>query len=179
MTGGTVGEGFQANDGSAIDISGGLIGERFTANDGSVVNISGGAFGESASESVAAFAEPNEFFVSALVSSLPPSAVFRANDGSEVNLFGSEFAIDGVLLEGLISGESFLVSDRDVTLSGLFADGSVFSFELNSAFTSSSDFFSPEAALSVTTVVAIPEPSALTLLTLLGAGCLASRRRQF
>ena len=42
----------------------------------------------------------------------------------ELNLFGSEFAIDGVPIEGMNPGETFTIDDRDVELSGLLADGS-------------------------------------------------------
>jgi hypothetical protein len=45
------------------------------------------------------------------------------------------------------------ISDRDVTLSGLLADGSPFDFELFSQNFSGRDYFHPDAFLSVTLVV--------------------------
>ena len=55
--------------------------------------------------------------------------------GSNVNLLGSDFALNGTPIEGLVVGEAFPVTDRDVTLSGLLADGSPFSFDLNTSQT--------------------------------------------
>ena len=104
---------------------------------------------------------------------------FDAFDGSQVNLIGTEFFLDGSELEGFIVGEPFTVTDRDMTLSGLLADGSPFSFELNSGFSDSHDFFSLGATLTVTSV---PEPSCIVLAiaaTLLTGGCLRDRTRQF
>ena len=91
---------------------------------GSEVNISGGTVGRS----------------------------FLAESGSEVNLLGSEFFLDGELLDTLIFDEPFTISDRDVTLSGTLEDGSLFSFGLNSSFVSSEDLFELGATLTVTLV---------------------------
>ena len=53
--------------------------------------------------------------------------------------------------------EAFTIDDRDVTLSGLLADGSAFSFDLNSdnapnGVVPTEDFFSSSATLTVTLV---------------------------
>ena len=85
---------------------------------------------------------------------------FGAFDSSYVNLIGNKFVLDGSELEGLIVGEPFTITNRDVTLSGLLADGSPFSFELNSTESDISDFFSRDATLRVTLV---PEPSCIVL----------------
>ena len=146
ISGGTVGDFFDAGIGSVVNISGGTVGNFFTANSGSEVNISGGTVG-------------NDFF-----------AIF----GSEVNIFGSEFFIDGVELETLLLGEAFTITDRDVTLSGLLADGEQFGFELGSA-DSLDDFFSSEATLTVT--LTVPEPSSPALISLAVVMGLARRRR--
>ena len=122
ISGGTVGNFFDAFDGSQVTISGGTVGDFFNAFSGSQVTISGGAVGES----------------------------FDAFSGSEVNLIGSEFFLDGSELEGLIAGETFTVTDRDVTLSGLLEDGSPFSFDLNR--NRPGDFFSAQATLTVTLI---------------------------
>ena len=78
----------------------------------------------------------------------------RINAGSdtEVNLFGSEFVLNGVLLDdSLTLGDAFTIVDRDVTLTGLFTDGTSFSFDLNSNDDGSFlDSFDPSATLTVT-----------------------------
>ena len=124
ISGGTVGIYFRAREGSVVNISGGSVGYLFQALEGSEVNISGGSMGD----------------------------LFRAKSSSNVNLFGSDFALDGVLLDNLSSGEAFTVLDRDVTLSGLLADGSAFSFDLNSVAIPGSreDAFDSSATLTVT-----------------------------
>ena len=112
-----------------VNISGGTVGDSFTAESGSVVNISGGIIGDN----------------------------FSAISGSEVNLFGSQFFLDGVELD-LLPGQTFSISSRDELLSGVFANGDPFSFQLNtnSPFGGnplagvSSVFFSPTATLTVT-----------------------------
>ena len=82
--------------------------------------------------------------------------IFSADGGSQVNFIGTEFFLDGAEVEGLIVGEPFTVDHRNVTLSGLLADASPFSFELNSR-SSRSPFFSQDATLTLTLV--LPEPS--------------------
>ena len=56
--------------------------------------------------------------------------------------------------------DAFTINDRDVILSGLFADGSAFSFDLSSAVPSDfgftfDDFFDPDSTLTVTLVSAV------------------------
>ena len=121
--GGTIGEGFWALAGSAVNISGGTIGDFFSARMDSVVNISGCTL----------------------------SFEFEARAGSAVNLFGSDFVLDGVPLDSLTVDDAFTITDRDVALSGVFADGSAFSLLLNSDL-SLGDFISPDATLTVTLV---------------------------
>jgi len=60
ISGGMVGDGFDANGGSTVNVSAGMIGRSFRANGGSTVNISGGVVGDA----------------------------FRANGGSTVNISG-------------------------------------------------------------------------------------------
>jgi len=69
-----------------------------------------------------------------------------------VNLSGTEFYIDGAPLDDLVFNAPFTLMDRDVTLSGLLADGSSFLFDLNSNFVVNEDFFSPDATLTLTLV---------------------------
>ena len=113
---------FDANSGSTVNISGGSVDNEFEAHSGSEVNISGGTV----------------------------SSGFKASSGSEVNLFGTDFAIDGVLLADLVAGEKFTILDRNAVLSGVFADGSAFSFDLNTDFAFSETEFAPDATLTVT-----------------------------
>lgn len=48
--------------------------------------------------------------------------------------------------------EALTITDRNVTLSGVLADGSAFAFDLNSAFVPGTDFFATLATLTVTLV---------------------------
>ena len=103
ISGGTVGSNFNAPSGSTVNISGGAVGSNFIAGGGSTVNISGGTVG-------------SNFFAL----------------GSTVNLFGTEFFLNGSLVDTLTLGEPFTIFDRgeDVVLSGVFADGTLFDFDL-------------------------------------------------
>ena len=107
-----------------VNISGGAVGADFLAFSGSVVNISGGSVGER----------------------------FNADSGSEVNFFGTEFFLNGVLLEDLNLDQAFVITERDQILSGTLLDDSDFEFDLNSDFSNPGDFFSTDALLTVTLV---------------------------
>lgn len=144
ISGGTVGDGFDANPGSTVNISGGSVGGAFEAFSGSTVNISGGTVGGG----------------------------FDANSGSTVNLFGTSFILDGVELTNLVLGEAFTITDRNVTLTGVLADGSVFDFDLFDSFVFPEDYFDTNASLTVTLV---PTPGATGVLSL---GCLLAMRRR-
>ena len=62
----------------------------------------------------------------------PPSEFqLQVRSDGDLNLYGSEFAIDGVLIKGLESGVPFTVKDRGIELSGIYADGSSFSMPLD------------------------------------------------
>ena len=125
VTGGNLANFFYAFSGSEVNISGGNVGICFDAFMGSQVNISGGNIGDN----------------------------FRGQGGSEINLFGSDFILDGLLLDtSLTPGKAFTILDREVTLSGLLADGSPFSFDLNLVNGSNQNFFSSDATLTVTLI---------------------------
>jgi len=147
--GGSVGSGFDAFPNSMVNISGGLIGDFFNAFSSSEINISGGSWG---------------FLVS--------------NGDSEINLFGSDFFLDDVSLDDILPlGDAFTIDHSNGgTLSGLFADGSPFSFELNSELGGFRDRFHPATTLTVTQVSTVPEPSSLALIGL-GCATLLTRRR--
>jgi hypothetical protein len=69
---------------------------------------------------------------------------------------------------GLTPGQSYTVTERDITLAGTYIDGSAFAIDLDSAT------FKSDATLTVTL---IPEPSSLALLSLIGLATLTRRRR--
>ncbi|MCH7752566.1 MAG: hypothetical protein IH898_10490, partial [Planctomycetes bacterium] len=124
VTGGRLSSNFEAV-GAEVTIVSGLVGTDFDAFTGSVVDISGGSVGND----------------------------FDAFSGSEVNLFGTEFVLDGIdIMASLTLNDPFTITDRDVTLSGLLADGSPFSFDLNSTNAFPQDYFDPGALLTVTLV---------------------------
>ena len=130
ISGGTgVGSFFRAGPGSVLNISGGDWGRTLQAESGSIVNISGGNFGGALS--------------------------FEASEGSFVNLSGSEFSIDGTPVSNLQPGQPVTITDRDVTLSGVLADGEPFSVDLDAGnpyydFLNFNGFFSPDASLTLT-----------------------------
>lgn len=121
------------------DFAGDILNGSAYAREVSTLNISGGSF----------------------------DGTFTALKGSVVNIFGSAFYLDGVLLTGLTPYDAFVVHERERTLSGTLADGSLFSFDLNPTGGSGLDLFSADARLTVTLV---PEPSMALLAAF--AGCL-------
>jgi len=80
-------------------------------------------------------------------------ARFEIHPGAELNLFGSDFAIDGAPIAGLIPGQSVEITERDVILSGVLTDGSPFSFPLNSD-SAANDYVDFAASVTVTQVPA-------------------------
>ena len=56
----------------------------------------------------------------------------------------------------MIVDQAFTIENRDVILTGLLADGTAFSFDLNTEFYYG-EFFSPDATLTVTLVSAVPD----------------------
>ena len=140
ISGGNVGQAFNAFLGSEVNISGGVVGGFFDARAGSEVNISGGAVGLGFD----AF--------SGSVINIRGGAIetgFHARDGSVVNVIGDNFLLDGVPVAGLGLGQVLEIENRDVTLSGVLADGTAFSFDLNSVDNNSDDFFDENATLTV------------------------------
>ena len=185
ISGGDVGNNFEANSGSVVNVSGGNIGSPFRANFGSQVNISGGIFGAN----FEAF-DGSEVNISGGVF----GDNFDVSSGASVNISGSLFLIDGVELNELLPSQAFTITDRDVTLSGLLADGQSFSFDLNSidatfteteffggipvesVFDVGDDFFDRGATLTVT--LTVPEPSSTGFIAALFALGFARRHRR-
>jgi hypothetical protein len=144
---------------SVVNISGGAIGENFLNNpidvsDGGVVNISGGAFAGLGAKGLAVF-NGGEANISggAFTNADRNVAVY---DGGEIDVFGTSFLLDGVAIEGLLPGEPLTITQRGVSLSGLLADGSPFSIDLNPSdpFPADGDWVHPGATLRV----ALPLP---------------------
>ena len=132
---------------------GGSFGDFFEVLAGGTVNISGGSFADS----------------------------FDARSGSTVNLFGTEFFLNDTLIDASTLGETITIFDRgdDVILSGLFADGTRFDFDLNSGavFSNTRDSFDSGATLTITRVVAVPEPGCGLTLATMSLVLLVRRRR--
>ncbi len=164
ITGGTVNTTFYAADASTVNMSGGMMsGNLFVfggstveisgdsvvtglllVEDGSVANISGGIFDRVEARRGGAVTISGGSFAA------PVNLVALA--GSTVNLKGSKFSLVDMPIEGVAIGEPYILSERSGTLSGRFADGSAFAFQLTS--------FSPDARLTLTV---IPEPSSALL----------------
>jgi hypothetical protein len=105
-----------------VSISSGSIGNRFSAYLDSVVNIRGGTIGDNF------YVSNSEVNISGGTIGEPFTARFK----SDVNLLGSNFVLDGVLLDdSLTIDDAFTIYDRDVILSGLLSAGSAFSFDLH------------------------------------------------
>ena len=127
ITGGSVGIATQVFDGATVAISGGSVGGGFNAEPGSSVTISGGTL----------IAEE-----------------FQAEEGSTVNLVGTQFLINGFdFTASLAMNMPWKVTQRDVTLAGVLADGTPFSFDLASVPSQYGGSFDPNGLLTVTRVL--------------------------
>lgn len=132
-------------DNGVVNITGGAVGDRLTILDGGQVNISGGMISD---------------------------RFFKADENGEVHFFGESFLIDGVPLTDLLINEAKLITERDVNLSGILADGLAFSIDLNSTSIGDEAVFDLNSTVTVTL---IPEPGTLTLF-LCGMACTLRRR---
>ena len=129
-------------EGGVVNIGGGAIGNDFGLNFAQV-DITGGSIGDS-------FRLGNTF---ANISGGSIGNGFTVVNESDINIIGSSFTLDGAPLDdGLTVDTFFEISDRDVTLSGLLADGSEFSFDLNSSSVDGEDFFDSRSTVGVTLV---------------------------
>ena len=153
ISGGSTGNQWEAQAGSEFNISGGVMGTEFTALADSVVNISGGTFEEFVSEGGEVnitggnlgedFEAEEGSVVNISGGTLGNSTNF--NSGRKVNLFGSDFRMNGVLLDdSLVPGRRLEIAAEDGVLTGVFFDGTAFSFDFTD-----SDFVSSSAMLTV------------------------------
>jgi len=178
VTGGSIGDFFTANRGSTVNVNGGLIGDFFNARIGSDVNINSGTIGDSfnAADSCdvtitggnigsgfAAF-----FGSSVTIAGGQVGDNFLAASSSNVDIVGQSFQLrdidDGSLIQDLTStiqpGTPFPLANRDVTLTGVLADGSPFEFDLYSVFAADRDFFAADSELRLN-LTFVTQPSAL------------------
>jgi hypothetical protein len=127
-----------------VTVRDGSIGERMVLYQGRTLDYSGGVIGDA----------------------------IQAREGSRVNIRGTHFYIDGVELT-LPANSELLIPQRDVTLTGLLADGQPFEFNLHSQ-AGQGDFFSPDATVAI---MLVPEPGAVTLTAFLFVSLAMSSRR--
>ena len=165
ITGGNVSRSFRALSGSEVNIDGGSVGDFFSAESGSEVNIDGGSVGLFNADSDVNINGGTFSDFAANVGSVVDitggvfAERFLAFSGSDIEIRGSDFVLDGEPLDdNLTFGIPFTITNRDVTLSGVFADGSAFSFDLNSVtFAPDEDLFEPSATLAVTLISEFPQ----------------------
>ena len=127
--------------GGSVNISGGTIGNLSTFNN-PVIDVSGGVIGDGT----------GSFSVTGIlnISGGEFQNRLRVGSESEVNLFVLEYQIDGQSPDSQGIGETVTIADRDVTISGILADGTPFSFGLNTGSVAfSEDSFASDAALNV------------------------------
>ena len=137
VRGGEVGGFFQLRNGSELNLSGGVI-ESFGVLSNSTATITGGE--------VTVFPD----IVSGLVNIRGGNvASVRVFDDGAVNIFGSEFFIDGVLVDDLAVGETRIISQRNVDLAATLEDGSFFDVFLDSTIRG----LQPDAATFNSTVM--------------------------
>ncbi|MCA9263900.1 MAG: hypothetical protein KDA60_08610 [Planctomycetales bacterium] len=184
--GGIVGDDFSAGFGSSILIQGGSIGDNFysassrvTIESGEVgnrfemvrnteFNILGGSVGDS----LQAYSGSQLNMQGGVVGER-----FTARSGSNVNLYGRQFTLDGIDITHSLSYDvPTTISQRDVILSGILADGTRFEFGLNSEF-GRGDVFQRNSKLTLTLLVPEPSGALLTLLGVMVVGRHPFRRR--
>ena len=120
--GGSVGEVLEVFD-SVVNVEGGQIGQGMRLLPGSTLNLSGGQMGRR----------------------------LQASADTQVNIVGHSFAVNGVYLDhGLSVGESLVLEDRDVSLTGILGDGTPFIFSLSHYNFYQLEYFDPDMTLTLT-----------------------------
>lgn len=175
ISGGNVGGFFQLIGNTDLNLSGGVIQSFGLFNDNTVANITGGT--------VTDFPDILDGTVNISGGNVNAVRVFggqAGGNGANLNLFGTQFFIDGTPVS-LSNGQAFTITPRNVTLSGLLADGSNFSFSLSDTFVGLADpnpgFALDGSTVTVTQVVGIPEPAALPMMLLALSGLILRRGR--
>lgn len=159
ITGGHIGNHFHIRGGT-VNISGGLIGDHMVVDTDSVANITGGDIGDNFST-----------YNSEVNISGGRFGDRFDSDQSDINLFGRAFFLNGIEISDLIIGEAVGIVDRGVTLSGILADGSDFSFDLNPFPVVDGDRFQSTGL----TVTLVPEPWSILMLIVGSLAFLYSR----
>jgi hypothetical protein len=138
-----------------LNQTGGVLGEEFfRIYKGGVANISGGSFGPTSSVgSIAAVAA-----------------------GGVVNLIVASMEIDGTPLSGLSPDATVELLDRNVNVTGVLASGDPFAFRVGTDFDFGTLVMEPGGKLLIT--LAIPEPTAVSLMGILMIGAVLGRRRR-
>jgi hypothetical protein len=143
ISGGTLGSLSVAN-GSRAELSGNMrLAGNSLINSGGVMSVSGGTV-DGSIQVVAGELNIAGGLLEGPLRVLPDGAV---------NLLGRSFELDGVSLDSLTLHEPFTIEDRNVVLSGVLADGSAFSFDLNSVSPSSPEYFDAMALLTVSLIL--------------------------
>lgn len=169
MSGGSIGE-VSAMSNSTLNLSGGFIGNYFTLWSG-ILNVSGGSVGHTLG-----VAGSNIVDAEINISGGSFGHIFVKDRGNaEINVLGSAFALDGVPIAGLVPGVPHIVSDREVTLTAVLADGSPYEFNLFTEFSEELEFDRVSSNTTIS-VVLIPEPTSLLLIVMASAGLLVRRR---
>jgi hypothetical protein len=162
MTGGSIGAGFQATDNSRVQIAGGTLGSLIVIN-GSRAELSGNmrlagnsVINTGGVMSVSGGTVNGYIQVVAGELNISGGAIegpLQVGPDGAVNLLGRSFELNGVSLDSLTLHEPFTIEDRNVVLSGVLADGSAFSFDLNSVSPTSGDYFDAMALLTVSLIL--------------------------
>lgn len=118
VTGGDVGGFFQLRGSSTLELVDGTV-ESFGTLGTASATVSGGSFTLVDNNTQLSISGGN-------------FTTFRSFLTASVSLSGTDFAINGVPITGLTVGNPFVVTERNVTLSGTLADGSTFSNFLDS-----------------------------------------------
>ncbi len=124
MTHGRIESNFRVYSGSIVSICGGEF-RQTRILDGGVVNLFGNDWEDSP---------------------------VQAFPGSTFNIYGKSFSLGGQPIEGLIPGEAFEVQERETTLTGILADGSIYNQYLHTE-SQHSDYVDVAATLTVTLVL--------------------------
>lgn len=163
--GGTIGEGLGVMGQAEVNISGGFIDLSFIADSGVTINMSAGQIDTNLT--LSGFDAPTVMFleggtVGAFLdvdqgatlhfSGGSIGAKLEVFSGGRLNVIGTEFYIDGELLDGLPLDQAVEITRRDgVPLTGTLLDGSTFSIDLNGSNPGGlADVFYGTALLTVT-----------------------------
>jgi hypothetical protein len=123
ISGGTVGNSYFARSGSVTNISGGSIGNFFRAWDGSKVNVTGGSLGPSLK--VYSGGKLN-------ISGGSFGDGISTERLSELRVIGTDFRLDGQLIDGLetVGSELIYSPPGNSVLTGILLDGTPFAFSI-------------------------------------------------